>query len=332
MIENSPQYISDCLNTDYGIANPTLIYLPLGADTDAEVFKATADDRSYFVKVKRGHQYDVSVALISLLREAGIHQVISPVPTVDGELTCDLKEYTITVYPFVDAKDGFCSELIEDQWVTLGKVLKQIHEFKVPPSIRARIRKENYTPKWRRIVPSLNELIAGPLSGDEIALKLQAFMKEHREEITRLVDRAEALSEKAQKLAPEFVLCHSDIHGGNVLIDENGDIFIVDWDEPIWAPKERDLMFIGGGVNNTWNDPHEEEAFYRGYGETKVNKIILAYYRHERIVEDIAILGQALLQSTKGGENRREMYQQFTDLFEPNGVVDIAFRTDDELS
>lgn len=34
---------------------------------------------------------------------------------------------------------------------------------------------------------------------------------------------------------------------------------IVDWDEPIMAPKERDLMFIGGGVANVWNDPSEIE-------------------------------------------------------------------------
>ena len=69
------------------------------------------------------------------------------------------------------------------------------------------------------------------------------------------------------------------------------------------APKERDLMFIGGGVANVWNNPHEEEFFYKGYGKTKINRLILAYYRHERIVEDIAEYGQALLLTTAGGEN-----------------------------
>jgi hypothetical protein len=42
-------------------------------------------------------------------------------------------------------------------------------------------------------------------------------------------------------------LCHSDIHAGNILIDVNDDFYIVDWDNPILAPKEHDLMFIGGG-------------------------------------------------------------------------------------
>ena len=40
-----------------------------------------------------------------------------------------------------------------------------------------------------------------------------------------------------QETIAEFVLCHSDIHGGNVLIDGNDAIYIVDWDEPIIALK-----------------------------------------------------------------------------------------------
>ena len=134
-----------------------------------------------------------------------------------------------------------------------------------------------------------------------------------------------------QEQSPEFVLCHSDIHGGNVLIDEKGSIFIVDWDEPIMAPKERDLMFIGGGVANVWNNPHEKDLFYQGYRETEINKTILAYYRHERIVEDIAVYGEALLLTTAGGEDRVEMYKHFVAMFESRGVVDIAFKTDEDL-
>ena len=147
--------------------------------------------------------------------------------------------------------------------------------------------------------------------------------------IHRLVDRAEQLGQKIQEQSPKFVLCHSDIHGGNVLIDENDTIYIVDWDDPIMAPKERDLMFIGGGVANVWNNPHEEEFFYKGYGKTEINRTILAYYRHERIVEDIALYGQELLLTTAGGEDRPEMYKQFIAMFEPRGVVDIAFKTDE---
>lgn len=323
------QLLIDCLNTHYGIAATALTPLSLGADMNASVYRAiTRDGPSYFIKLKQGHGYDISVALLAALQASGVEQIIPPIKTLHGELTRPIEDFTLIVYPFIEGENGFCSDLTDDHWITLGKVLRQVHEFQVPSSLKAHIRKETYSPKWREAVRSLDPHLDEHLSGDETTLKLQTFMKEHRAAIHRLVDRAELLSRKVQEQSSEFVLCHSDIHGGNVLISPNGALYIVDWDEPIMAPKERDLMFIGGGVANVWNHPHEEECFYQGYGKTQINHVILAYYRHERIVEDIALYGQALLLTTAGGESRLEMYSHFTDMFSPRGVVDIAFKTD----
>ena len=91
-------------------------------------------------------------------------------------------------------------------------------------------------------------------------------------------------------------------------------------------------MFIGGGVANVWNNPHEEEFFYKGYGVTEVNMTILAYYRHERIVEDIAIYFQELLLAPVSNADRQVIYKHFMDMFTPNGVVEIAFKTYESLS
>lgn len=324
--------IIHCLNANYGISAAVLTLLPLGADMNASVYKAeTPSNQSYFVKLKRGHQYDMSVAILALLQASGIQQIIPPIKTTAGELTQRISDFTLTVYAFIDGQNGFCYNLTDDQWITLGNVLRQVHEFEVPPSIKDLIRKEAYSDQWRKTVRALDAHIDKTLNGDEAALKLQSFMREHRAAIRRLVERAEALSQKVQEQSSEFVLCHSDIHGGNVLIDGNGFLFIVDWDDPIMAPKERDLMFIGGGVANVWNNCREEEFFYKGYGKTEINQALLAYYRHERIVEDIAEYGQALLLTLDVGGDRMEMFGHFKDMFEPNGVVEIAFKTDDGL-
>ncbi|MCX7343947.1 MAG: spectinomycin phosphotransferase, partial [Proteobacteria bacterium] len=85
-------------------------------------------------------------------------------------------------------------------------------------------------------------------------------------------------------------------------------------------------------VANVWNQPHEEDLFYKGYGKSEVNMEILSYYRHERIVEDIAIYSQQLLLTTTGGQDRIESYKHFVAQFEPQGVVEIAFKTDEELA
>lgn len=323
------QTIIQCLNTHYGIAVATLTFLPVGADTNASIYKAqTYDQTSYFIKLKLGHHHNIGVEIVELLQRVGISQVISPIKTIHGKSTQPIDDFTLIVYPFVDGQDGFSRSLTDDQWIKLGRALKLVHEIKVPSFLQNSIRREDYSPKWRDTLRSIYTYIEDDPIPDEIGLKLQKFMKKTMPDICRLVDRAEQLGEKLQKHTPKFVLCHSDIHAGNVLIHKNSDIYIVDWDEPIMAPKERDLMFIGGGIGNVWNKPLEEKLFYQGYGETKINSTTLAYYRHERIVEDIAIYSHELLMSTSGGKNREKMYKHFIDMFEPQGVVDIAFQTD----
>lgn len=321
--------IIKCLHTNYGIDASSLTFLPIGADTNASVYKVqTLDQTPYFIKLKQGHHHDISIEIIELLQRSGVQQIIPPIKTIHGKPTHPINNYTLIVYPFVEGQDGFSRNLTDDQWIQLGKALKQVHHVEVPPSIQNRIRKESYSPKWCEAVRSLYPHIEAEASTDEIGLKLQMFMKKNMLAIRRLVDRAEQLREKLQAQSPKFVLCHSDIHAGNVLINGNDEFYIVDWDEPIMAPKERDLMFIGGGVGNVWNEPDEERLFYQGYGKTEVDWAILAYYRHERIVEDIAIYGQELLLTMAKSKDRSEMYRHFIDMFEPRGVVEIAFKTD----
>lgn len=336
MLEKHPlsdPIIISCLNTHYGIEAASLAFLPLGADMNASIYKVqTLNQKSYFIKLKHGHHHDISVEIVELLQSAGIRQIIPPVKTIHGTTTQRIDDFTLIVYPFVDGQDGFNRDLTDNQWTTLGKALRQVHEAEVPQPIQNRIRRETYSAKWREIVRAIYVHIEAEPIADEIALKLQKFMKKNRLAIRRLVDRAEQLGGKLQNQSPKFALCHSDIHAGNVLIGRNNTIYIVDWDEPIMAPKERDLMFIGGGVGNVWNKPHEEKLFYKGYGKTEVDPTILAYYRHERIVEDIAIYSRELLLTTARGKDRPEMYRQFIDMFAPHGVVDIAFKTDGGLA
>jgi spectinomycin phosphotransferase len=328
----SDSIIIHSLKTYYGIETAVLTFLPLGADIHAAIYKAeTLDQTPYFIKVKQGHHQDTSIDIVELLQNAGIQEIIPPIKTIQGMSAQPIEGFTLIVYPFVNGQDGFNRNLTDYQWIKLGQALRQIHEVQVPPSILNRIRRETYSPKWREIVRSIYVFVkAEPI--DELAFQLQSFMKKHMSAIRRLVDRAEQLAKILERQSPKFRLCHSDIHAGNVLIDGNEAIYIVDWDEPILTPKERDLMFIGGGVGNVWNKPHEETLFYKGYGETVIDLIILAYYRHERIVEDIAVYSQELLLTTARARDRPEMYRQFIDMFAPQGVVDIAFKTDESLS
>jgi len=341
----SNQRIIESLHNDYGINIVTLTRIPLGADMLASVYKAQSHDQvSYFIKLKHNHHRDIGVTIQQLLHDTGIKEVMSPIKTKHGQPIQQIDEFTLIVYPFIEGKDGFSLQLTDAQWIMFGKALKRIHQFNVPLTIKNQINYESYSPQWRESVQALYAHIDatstdetstdgsstnGPSTTNTIALKTLIFLQEHKLTIQRLINRAEQLYQEIKKTSPELVLCHSDIHAGNVLMQENGAIYIVDWDAPIMAPKERDLMFINGGVGNVWNNAHEEKLFYKGYGKTNINMTILAYYRHERIVEDIAFYSKNLCMTVARDDiKRQQMYQHFIDIFKPQGVVDIAFKTD----
>ncbi len=181
MIENLDQFLISSLNTHYDIDVESLTFLPLGADRNASTYKAQAQDQtSYFVKLKRGHQHDISVSIVELLQHAGIQEIIPPVNTVHGQPTQRIGDFTLIVYPFIEGENGFSRNLTDTQWLKLGRTLRQIHEIKVPQSIQNRIRREAYSPKWREAVRSFYSHIEADPSGDAIALNLLQFMKKNR--------------------------------------------------------------------------------------------------------------------------------------------------------
>jgi spectinomycin phosphotransferase len=157
-------------------------------------------------------------------------------------------------------------------------------------------------------------------------------MKSKRNEITRLIERTEQLASDLQFQSLEYVLCHTDFHGGNILIRTDGQLpvlYIVDWDNPLLAPKERDLMFIGGGIDEIWKSKREEAVFYEGYSQTEINIAVLAYYRYERVVEDLAVICEELLLTEEGGADRERSLGWFTSNFKPGGTIEIAENTDE---
>jgi spectinomycin phosphotransferase len=159
---------------------------------------------------------------------------------------------------------------------------------------------------------------------DLIAASLAAFWASKREEIRVIVERAEQFARSLQHRALGRVLCHSDLHGNNVLVGADDELAVVDWDEPILALKERDLMFVGGGVGGVWNQPLESAWFYEGYGHTVVDPVALAYYRYERIVEDLAAYAGQILGMQGSAEDREEGLCQLMSQFLPRNVVEMA--------
>lgn len=322
-----------CLQTDYGLQAVQVTFLPLGADVNTAVYQIIADTNAlYFLKLRKGNFHEPSVTLPKFLSDQGITQIIPPLTTQTGQLWANLETFTVILYPFVAGHDGYEIDLTDRHWRDFGTALKQVHTAVLPPALIQRIPQESYSPQWRKAVKMFLQRAESDTFVDPVATKVATLLRVKRSEILDLILRTEHLAQMLQVHPLERVVCHSDVHAGNILIDAQGAFYIVDWDEPILAPKERDLMFVGGGQGFNGHTAQEEETlFYQGYGQTQINFAALAYYRYERIIQDIASFCEQLLLTTEGGADREQSWQYLRSNFSPNSVLEIAYQTEDRV-
>lgn len=317
-----------CVQSKFGLSVRELLFLPLGADVHTAVYRVvTKDKKPYFLKLRSGNFKEISVRLPHFLRQQGIAEVIAANQTTTGQLWASLADYRLMLYPFVEGHDAYEVHLTELQWRQFGRALRGVHTAVLPPSLAAHIPRETFTPKWRQIVKTFMQRVQQERFSEEVAAKTAEFLNTKQTEVERLLQRTEELAQILQAQPQEMVLCHADIHAWNVLIGTEGAFFIVDWDDPILAPKERDLMFIGAGIGNIWNTPQEEALFYEGYGQTRINWQAMAYYRCERIIQDIAAFCEQIFLSDDGGQDREQALHYLASNFWPDHTLDIAMRT-----
>ncbi len=326
--------IVKCLQDAYGLDVEKILFLPIGADFNTAVYRVTTNSGvDYFLKLRRGEFFEATVLVPKHLADLGLKQVIPPLTTGLGQLWASLSSplasFKAILYPYVEGRNSIDATLSDQQWIEFGATLKKFHSADIPRAITHGVQRETFSPKWRKMVKTFLRRIEDDAFKEPIAAEIALFLKSKKGEILTLVRRAEDLASLLQKQPLEYILCHADIHGWNLLIGKENTLYLVDWDILIFAPKERDLMFIGAGLGDTGRTPFEEELlFYQGYGQTNINQDAIAYYRYERIIEDIGGYCEHIFLSAEGGEDRIHSFEYLQSNFLPNGTIERACQSD----
>ena len=317
--------ITSVLQQHYGLSIKNIAFLPIGNDPNVSVYQADdINNIKYFLKLNKGSIETAGIKVPYYLHFYGINGIIPPIITLKENLWTKEGAYTYTLYPFIESQDGYKTVISASQWVSFGQTLNEIHSMELPDELTELLPREDFSSKWCDIVRKYDQQMNTINFDDPILAKLAEFWQEKRKKIIGLVENTERLSKLLKQQKFNYVLCHADLHPGNIVISNDNKLLVVDWDNPILAPKERDLMFIGGGHRFKNED---RNAFYEGYGRTKLNQIALTYYRNERIVADIAVDSMELFEKKGSQEDREVCLYLLTRQFEPNREVSIALNT-----
>lgn len=137
-----------CLAEAYGLQIVQVTFLPLGADLNTAVYRvATAEETSYFLKVRLGNFDETSVLLPTFLKDQGIEPIIALVLTRNHQPWTSRENLNWLLYPFIEGRDRFEIKLSERQWRDFGAALKGIYTLNLPSDLKRRLRVETYSPQ-----------------------------------------------------------------------------------------------------------------------------------------------------------------------------------------
>jgi spectinomycin phosphotransferase len=318
-----------CLREHYNLAAVTLEFLPRGYDYLAGVYRVvTVENVVYLLKVTMRPLYEASFVVPRYLHDRGITSVVAPLSTTGGSLWAQLAQWTLLVYPFLEG-DTSLAGMTDAQWEETGRILREIHLAPPPPSGSTSLRRESFDPSpYLRSVRAIEaQHFPVQQGGSGSARALRDSWVAHQATIETALTSLEQLAAALQPRTLPYVIAHGDLHAANLLRDAAGQVYLLDWDEVMLAPKERDFIFIRGP---------RARAFWKGYGEqagAEIDWAALTYFRWERVIQDLLEEAQQVFERDDIGEDSKEVAaRRFATTFARGNNAEAAYSAAAHLS
>lgn len=202
--------------------------------------------------------------------------------------------------------------MTDAQWRAAGAALRQIHEVGLPAAGFPSLRTETFDPAgYRRVVFALEAEHIGAEGGDQFARALRASWRAHQSTIHLAMASLETLAGVLQRRSGPQVLCHADLHPGNIIRAQDNRVFVIDWDDVMLAPRERDFIFVGE-ARTDGAARQDATPFFQGYGQVEIDWVALTYYLWERAVQDLIYDAEAVfLRDDLGEANKAASVETF---------------------
>jgi spectinomycin phosphotransferase len=330
------------LEADFDLQPVEAILVEGGVDRGATLWRVRdVIGRDLAVKWTSGGTV-AGLTVSQALAHAGVDGVVAPLPANDGRLWSDREGRRLVVAPWVDAPVALNADLEERHWVALGQLLAAVHALPVagttdlPSSDQPHRRLRSAVAALHRDLDEALDL--GSTTGVTDALTVLVLDEAPmiRVVVDALLSGAEHLHATgawSRNAAPN-VVCHADPHLGNVLVDDEGGVWLLDWDDAVLGPREQDLLFVldGGVLAFAPVTAAQSEAFFTGYGPVEIDRHALAYHRSLRALEDLVDFALEVLAPDRHPRPIREAaYRYLQGNLAAGGLTEAALRSLHEI-
>lgn len=272
----------------YEIEMSVLTFVRGGEDSWG--FKVASTEGAFHLKIyssadesllKRLH------ACRTLQTALGTDSVVTAVPTRTGTLTFQIDEFVCALFPYVLGTPLRESEWTDQQAAGVGMLLARIHAASLDVPLPA----EQFSTTAADAAQDILDALPSALRSQDPAHRSTArLLLPSEPALRREVEQLRRASEYMRQATIPFVICHGDPTWDNILFGAKP--YLIDWDDMVYAPKERDLVFFA--------DPGSPvlEAYRQAGGTADLDTDALMYYRALWNNEGIADFGRRLLFQT----------------------------------
>ena len=234
-----PGELKAILEAEYGFSISGIS--PAPRQFVAETFYVDAEGGArYFCKVVEKPLFVPTIIAglpaLAELHGLGQERIGYPIRKAGGGLYAQRGRQIVVLYNRIDAPQSYGYDFF-----TLGSLLGEIHA--LTPRITAKIPAESFRFDHRALFEDQFATALAGRDGGELNREFQRVMQAHEEQIRGDFALLNTLVDQIDPSEFDLVLTHGDA-GGNVLVKSPTDIYIVDWDEILLAPKERDLWVL----------------------------------------------------------------------------------------
>lgn len=232
----------------YGVPAQDLAFVPEGFVAACYVVDG-ADGSRFFLKFwphlrvgqAAAERLHGSLLLTRALYDRGLVPNVSyPLPTRDGALWAEISGSPFAMFPLLPGRAP-PARLPPALWEEFARVVAAIHRATpaladvLPPRETFAIPNEAELGRCLTVVERIG-------SGERPGLRaLRRLMLPRQADVLAQYGRLRRLQGVVRRLDGPFVLCHTDLGGNNMLVDDEGRLSVLDWDDAIVAPPEYDL-------------------------------------------------------------------------------------------
>ena len=305
------------LSDAYALPVQSITFFPEGEDSYGYIVISETGEK-YFAKASTSVPNSRLEAAYHLRYQCGVKHVVAPLETQDGLLSVLWRDFQVALFPFIEGKSRWDlwkvgEDFTDAELHQTAALLAAIHDC-TDGSASNNLAVAKYDLPLRQELHTVLEAQREIRPQNRYEKKLLDAIARHRSNIFQTLERYDNLGRSAEGLQTRFVITHGDPTPGNLILDAQKRLHLIDWDGVCLGPPEKDLVAFTGERFNVVLEGYLAES----QSDVSLHADIFGFYIYEWTLNEIRDYGTKILFKNNDAQQNAYDWESLQDYLPPN--------------